>query len=107
MRPILTKDQIEELLLSPDIANNVWIPDENVRKQRYRELINSGDRVALISMVKSIYRHKEMLIPQGKKLHICDENFLRDAKGLLNAEFSIVLGINQEDVGDYIQKSIK
>ena len=37
---------------------------------------------------------------------MCDENFLRDAKKLLDAEFSLVLGIPENDVGGYIQNAI-
>ncbi len=106
LSPILTKQQLDNLLSSPEVANDSWISDENYRKQRYRELINSGDRAALISMVKSIHLHKEEQLMQGRKLHMCDENFLRDAQALLSAEFSIVLGIEPEAVGDYIKNAI-
>ena len=107
LRPILTKEQLDDLLTSLDITTDSWIADENARKQRYRELINSGDRAALISMVKLIYMQKELLLSQGKKLHLSDDNFLRDAKTVLNSEFSVVLGIEQENVGEYIKNIIR
>ena len=106
LRPILTKQQLDELLASLEAASDSWISDENTRKQCYRELINSGDRAALISMVKSIHMHKEKQQLLGRKLHLCDENFLRDAQNLLSTEFSIVLGIEPEAVGDYIKNAI-
>ena len=106
MKPILTKEQLDTLLSSPQVADNAWIADENQRKQKYRELITSGDRAALISMVKALHIHKESQLAQGRRLHLCDENFLRDAEGLLGGEFSLVLGIAPNEVGSYIQNRI-
>jgi hypothetical protein len=37
---------------------------------------------------------------------MCDENFLRDAEKLLSTEFSLVLGIGQNEVGEYIQTAL-
>lgn len=107
MRPILTKEQLETLLSSPEAAKDAWITDENQRKQCYRELITSGDRAALLSMVKALHIHKNAQLAQGRRLHLCDENFLRDAENLLGGEFSLVLGIAPNEVGAYIQNAIK
>jgi len=107
LRQILTKSELDALLLSEDPTLDVWISDENSRKQCYRELITSGDRVALIRMIRSIHRHKALQQAAGKKLHLCDANFLQDAEKLLSSEFSIVLDIKPEDVGQYIQNAIE
>lgn len=106
LRPILTKKELDALLRSQDADQDCWIADENQRKQRYRELINSGDRAALISMVRALYQHKLQQQAAGRKFHLSDENFLRDAEKLLSSEFSLVLGIRQEEVGAYIEHAI-
>lgn len=106
IKPILSKEELDILLSSPDAGRDTWIPDENLRKQRYRQLINSGDRAALISMVKTLHIHKDSQLAQGRKFHLCDENFLRDAESLLSAEFSLVLDIAPSEVGRYIQDKI-
>lgn len=106
LRPILSKQELDKLLSVQATEMNCWIADENQRKQRYRELINSGDRAALISMVRTLHRHKNEQLAAGRKFHLCDENFLRDAEKLLSAEFSMVLNIHPSEVGTYIQKAI-
>ena len=106
LRPILTRDKLDSLLCSGDTGSDVWITDENQRKQRYRELITSTDLVALICMVRTLHRQKAALLASGRKFHLCDENFLRDAEKLLSAEFSQVLNIPPEDVAQYIQNKI-
>lgn len=106
LRPLLDRETLITLLNSEKVRRDVWIPDENQRKIRYRELINGGDRAALLSMIGSLYRHKQNQAAQGRKFHLCDENFLRDAEKLLNAEFSLILGIETDKVGEYIRKAL-
>lgn len=106
LRPILSREALEALLRSEEVKQEAWITDENARKQAYRELINSGDRTALIRMVGSLHRHKQEQIEAGRKFHLCDENFLRDAEKLLSAEFSLVLGIEPGQVGSYVLQAM-
>lgn len=107
LRHILDRESLEQLLQSAEIRQDCWIPDENQRKQRYRELISSANREELLRMIHSLHIHKQRQIEAGRKFHLCDENFLRDAEKLLNAEFSLVLGIQPSQVGDYILSAIK
>lgn len=106
LRPLLTKDELENLILSDITHQDCWVSDENQRKQRYRELINGGDRAALISMIRALHQHKEGQLAAGRKFHLCDENFLRDAEKLLSSEFSMVLGIARSEVGTYIESKL-
>lgn len=106
LRPILSREALESLLRSEDVKKDAWIEDENARKQAYRELINSGDRTALIRMVGSLHRHRQAQIEAGRKFHLCDENFLRDAEKLLSAEFSVVLGLESGQVGSYVLQAM-
>ncbi len=102
LRPVLNREELEALLHSDAVRSGEWIADESRRKQLYRELITSGDRAALIRMVGALYRHKEEQTASGRKFHLCDENFLRDARKILDAELSLVLDIEPEQVGGYI-----
>ena len=102
LQPLLTRVELESLLIKEDNCAQSWIAEENVRKQKYRELINSGDRAALIHMIRNLYRHKENQLAAGRKFHISDENFLRDAQKVLSSEFSIVLGISRAEAIAYI-----
>ncbi len=102
LRPVIGRQELEALLQTPEVRTNCWITDENQRKQRYRELINSGDRVALLQMIHTLHAHKKEQQALGRKFHLCDDNFLRDAEKLLNAEFSLVLGIQPNEVEEFI-----
>jgi CarD family transcriptional regulator len=103
LRPILTPEEINALLTEELAKTNAWIEDEGKRKQYYKELISSGDRAALIRMVHALHLHRREQEDAGRKFHLCDDNFLRDAEKLLSAEFALVLNIRQDEVGAYIQ----
>lgn len=107
LRPIMTHAELDKLLSDEDVCEDAWIPDENQRRQKYRDLINSGDRAALVRMVYTLHKHKQTQLAAGRKFHLCDENFMKDAIKLLNSEFSLVLNIDQNEVGDYIQNALK
>lgn len=104
--PILTKEALEQLLAAPETLQDGWIQDENRRKQMYRELISSGNRVKLIQMVRSLYRHKKHMADTGKRIHLCDENFLRDAERLLSGEVAIVLETDADSAKAYIREKL-
>ncbi len=106
LHPILSPGEINSLL-HDGIADSDWISDENLRKQRYREAICSGDRKELIRLVHALYRQKELQKETGRKMHICDENFLRDARKLLDTELSMVLEIPLSEISGYVQDFIK
>lgn len=106
LRRIMTASELDALLHSDEVEKESWIPDENQRKQYYRELISGGDRGALISMVRTLHRHREAQAAMGRKFHLCDENFLKDAEKLLSSELSLVLNIQQSQVGEYVQSVI-
>lgn len=107
LQRVLTRQELDALLQTASSTADVWIDDENQRKMRYRELINSGDRISLIGMIRALLRHKQAQEAAGKKFHLCDENFLRDAQKLLSTEFSSVLNIAPDEVGDYIKNALE
>lgn len=106
VRRLLTKEELETLVMSEEVRSDSWIPDENRRKQTYRELISSGDRVRLMGMIRTLYRHREAQKAAGRKCHISDENFLRDAERLVSGEISVVLGYDQAQTKAYLKERL-
>ncbi len=104
LRPVLSAKALETLLRSEETHADCWIEDENERKLRYRELICSSDRTALIAMVRSLYKQKRKLLTIGRKFHLCDENFMRDALKVLATEFSVVLNLSLPETTQYLKE---
>lgn len=107
LKAVLTRKELEELLASDLIRQDDWIQEENHRKQYYRELIGSGDRVALMKMVSNLYRYRQMQVAAGRKFHQSDDNFLRDAEKLLSSEIALVMGLSQEEARNYLRMQLK
>lgn len=107
VRSMLTPSQMDALLQSQEVRSDGWIRDENLRKQTYRELISSGDLASLMKMVHTLYHHKAAQSAAGKKVHLCDENFLRDAEKLLAGEVAIVLGLEPDQAKKYVREQLK
>ena len=106
-RPLLSREELLELLHSEKVRNYPWIADENQRKLRFRELINSGDRAQLMGMIGALHRHRQSQLAAGRKFHQSDENFLNDAQKLLNAEFAQVFDLAPGKVSAFILKELE
>jgi len=103
---VLTVEELEQLFQSPEVQGVFWIREENLRKQSYREVIVSGDRKRILAMVNSLYHHKRDQAMAGRKVHLCDENFLRDAEKLLVSEISVVMNLEPVAAKQYIRKKL-
>lgn len=107
LKTVLSRDEMDALMTSQEIRQDCWIQEENLRKQHYRDLIGSGDRVALLRMVSSLYRYKDEQMAAGRKFHQCDDNFLRDAEKLICSEVSLVMGLEPEQAREYLRKQLR
>lgn len=103
LRPLLTKEELRALLDSEEVRADCWIQNENQRKQSYRELLGGGECARLMRMVHSLYRHRTAQAAAGRKCHLCDENFLRDAERLLSSEVAIVMEMEPVQARQYIR----
>lgn len=106
LRKMLSREDLERLLQSEEVRADSWIRDENQRKQTYRDLISSGDRVKLMQMVCTLYKHKAAQAAAGRKVHLCDDNFLRDAEKLLASEISIVMDMEFDQAKKYMKEHL-
>ena len=107
LRPLLTQQELLDLLHSNTVLDFQWISDANQRKIRFREVIVSGDRSQLMGMIGALYRHKKSLNEAGRKFHQSDENFLKEAENLLNAEFALVFGLTPKEVPAFIRRELE
>ena len=97
MRRLLTVSQIHNLIDSMPDEKTVWIDNVNERKECYKNLLAGGDHSALIQMIKAIYAHKKEREAAGKRLHMMDEHFFKDAEQILYNEFQYVLNLSGKD----------
>ena len=97
MRRLLTKEEIHKLIDAMAKENAVWVTNENERKELYKNILAKGDHLDLIKMLKAVYAHKKEREAEGKRLHMSDERFFKDAELILHSEFQYVLDIKGKD----------
>lgn len=107
MRKVLSEDEIKQLILGMPEKKTKWIANDAVRKEKFKEILQKGKREELIALIKSVYLHKQKLLEEGKKkLHVADENAMKDAERMLYDEFAYVLKLERNEVLPFILKQI-
>ena len=107
MRRLLSPAEINELIDDAAATPMLWVENDPQRKEHCFAVIKSGNRTELMRLISMLYLKREELKNSKKHFHISDERFLRDAEKLLHDEFAYILGINQNEVSDYILNRIK
>lgn len=57
-------------------------------------------------MIRELYIHKQEQLKNGKKMHLSDEQLMKEAERLLYSEFSLVLNIRADEVPKFIASRI-
>lgn len=91
MRPIVTKEEIDQIIADIPKLEQLWIADEKTREQNYKEALATADPRELIRIIKTIFPRKVQRIAQGKKVTASDERNFLAAEEALYREISVVL----------------
>ena len=106
LKRMMTREELECMIHSEEVRKDYWIQDEGQRKQNYRERINSGDQEKLMGMVHTLYCHKAEQTATGRKMHLCDDNFLRDAEKMLISEVSAIMNMDMDEAKQFIRTAL-
>lgn len=107
LRHLLTVEELKRILSDPAVYDDCWIPEENRRKQRYKELTGSSDFFSLLQMVHCLTQHRQQQLSAGRKFHLADENFLREARRTLDSELSVLLQVPGAQVSQAVEALMK
>lgn len=107
MKKILSKQEVYQLIETMPEQENIWFQKDNERKEQYKKIIADGDHGKLIGMIKAIYLQKKKREEEGKRLHISDDRFFKEAERILYDEFQYVLNIKKEELLPLIFSKIK
>ena len=107
MRKVMTKQDVDALIDSMPKKKPVWIANENERRETYKRILAGGNQAQIISMIQAIYLHKKEREAEGKRLHMSDEHFMKDAEQLLYNEWQYVLNVDKAGLMAYIFKRIE
>lgn len=80
--------------------------DEKQREASYKAALHECSGRSWISILKTLHQRKDERLAAGKKVTALDERYMRVAEQELYGELSVVLGIEKENMHDYIQEHI-
>lgn len=106
MREILSKDEICDLIDCMKDIEPIEVADDKRRELAYKEALKSCDCTELIRILTTVQKRKEERLAQGKKMSACDERYFKSAQDGLYGEFAVGLGIEKDEVEEYIDKRI-
>ncbi|WP_099467208.1 CarD family transcriptional regulator [Konateibacter massiliensis] len=107
IRHAMTKEEITDLLGDLPDLEPMWIADERGREQEYKNAISSCDCRKLIQIIKTLHSRKKQREEDGKKVTMVDERYFHMAEEKLYGEMAVVLGIDKDEVGGYIQEFLE
>ncbi|MGN0507609.1 MAG: CarD family transcriptional regulator [Ruminococcus sp.] len=106
MKRLMTQSQLDKVLNDISEKEVEWNSNEVIRKEEFRNTISFGNISEILILLKSIWLHRRTQNSKGRKLHISDEMYLREAEKIIKEEISTVIGVEQDDVIPYVKNKI-
>mgnify|MGYP000305596764 CR=1 FL=1 len=106
IRRVMTKEEANRLIHDIPSIKKLEVPNEKQREASYKAGICRDQRTGLDQHFEDIEPEKRRRLAAGKKITALDERYLRVTEQELYGELSVVLGIEKENMHDYIQEQI-
>ena len=107
MRPILTKEEAQELIaMIPDIPM-LTIENEKFVEQDYKAALKTNRCEEWVKIIKTIYARKQKRLQAGRKETAADGKYFKIAEDNLYGELAIVLAMQRNEVFEYISEYLK
>lgn len=107
MRYVITQEEAGELIAGLSDIEPIAIKDEKMLEEMYRKCLYGYDARQWIRLIKYIYSRRQQRKADGKKLTATDDKYMHLAEDALYSELGLALGIPQNEVPEYIAKTIK
>ena len=99
---VLTKEEIDRIIQETESSRYTWIEDSKARTEYFNKLLRSGDKAAVLWLVKALSLHKTEVEKKKRSFYASDKRILNAAEKVITEEFAFVLGIAPEEVIPYI-----
>ena len=106
LRRVFNEGELQALIANMPKIEYEWIKDKKQREEFYQKALHSGDCMALIQVIKSIYLVKEEKEKKGKSISYTDLSVFQEAQRQLWEEVAYSAHIAIEDADAYIRNHI-
>jgi len=106
MHTILSQEDFKSIFRSVSKKEPVRPESESERHDKFAEILESGNREALMLMVYDLHNFSHEQQQNGRRLHIADEKLLNTAENMLFEEIAYVFGIDKTAAPDFLKEQI-
>lgn len=103
MRPILSQDEIDRIIVSAKDASIPWDPNHKIRAEQYHDILLRRDERELLLLISCLYLRSKQT---AKGLTAGDARILKAAEDIIQEEFAFSLHIQPQEVGNYIKNKL-
>lgn len=107
MRPVISQEEALAIIDNIRQLGMLVITNEKQREAEYRDCFLKCDCRELAKMMNTIYDRKQKRLAQGKKITAKDDRYYHMAEDNLYGEFAIALGIQKNQVKEFIRKRVE
>nr|MBP3598560.1 CarD family transcriptional regulator [Eubacterium sp.] len=107
MRSVMDEEQAEKLIEEIPLIEELWITNDKMREERYKEAMVTGEPVEWVKIIKTLYLRGKDRERQGKKITATDERYLKQAEDSLYGELGFALGKEKAEMESYITDRIR
>ncbi|MEF9983798.1 MAG: CarD family transcriptional regulator [Oscillospiraceae bacterium] len=108
MRPVISQEEAEKLISEiPSIKENFCDNQKpSLLTAHYKESFESHNCKDLMQLIKTIYTKNQEAAQNKKQMGQTDQHFMALAEDLLYGELAVALGIERENVLEYIENVV-
>ena len=106
IRKALTKEEIDEVLLSVKGKETPWQDDRKIRSEYFKAVLSDGNHRELILMIRCIMSRKQALLKSHRKISGQDDSALQNAVKMISEEFAFSLGVTKDAVAEYVKNAL-
>lgn len=107
MRAVMDEEQAEKLIREIPAIKELWITNDKMREERYKEALATGEPTEWVKIIKTLYLRGKDRERQGKKITATDERYLKQAEECLYGELGFALEKEKEEMEQYITERIR
>jgi CarD family transcriptional regulator len=107
MRKVMTRAEAEELIDRMDEIDELEVREEKKREIEYKSILLSCDPEEIVRLIKAISERIKKRTGEGKKITSSDSKYIHIAEDSLYGELAIALGMERDNVGDYIKSRLE
>lgn len=107
LRLAMNEDEARDFIGNIADIEEVWVENDKMREQRYKEAFRSNEAAELVAIIKNLYTRGQERLAAGKKITATDDKYFQQAENILYTELAFSLQIDKDDVRELITKTIE